>query len=207
MRIIFLLKSVSITLNTVLGFWAFISLVFIFAPVALAANASAVEVRIATLGKGTTTQHQARQTRKLASYIQEQFAVTEDRAAIIVAEAIRRSAEHDDLYPELILAIIAVESTFKEEAVSASGAQGLMQIMARFHPEKVAAIGGAQALFDPQKNISTGSKILIDYLDASNGNLRQALLRYNGSLAKPTSRYPDKVLRIYNKMRRVTELS
>jgi soluble lytic murein transglycosylase-like protein len=112
------------------------------------------------------------------------------------------------LEPELILAIIAIESTFRVRAVSVKGARGLMQVMPKAHPKKVKEIGGLSALFNPQKNIHTGARILVDYLKMSRGNLREALLRYNGSHKNPKSRYADKVLYAYqeiNKMANVKE--
>jgi soluble lytic murein transglycosylase-like protein len=111
------------------------------------------------------------------------------------------------LKPELILAIIAIESTFRARAVSVKGARGLMQVMAKAHPKKVKAIGGIHALFNPQKNIHTGAKILAGYLKMSHGNLRKALLRYNGSHKNPKSRYADKVLYVYQEIKQVANLS
>lgn len=137
---------------------------------------------------------------KLSNYIEKKYRISPRKANTIVAEAIRNGKEHN-LDPELILAIIAVESTFRERAVSRVGARGLMQVMPKYHPKKVREIGGANALFDPKKNIYTGSKILVSYLAKSRGNLRRALLRYNGSLGRK-SRYPDRVLQEYNRLKR-----
>lgn len=150
-------------------------------------------------------QFRADQIRNLTDYIQKTYRVASDKALTIVTEAISNGVKYD-LDPELILAIIAVESTFREDAVSHVGARGLMQVMPRWHPEKIKEIGGAHALFDPKKNIYTGSKILVKYLAWSGGNLKRALLRYNGSLSIPNSRYPDKVLRIYNDLRQINSL-
>jgi soluble lytic murein transglycosylase-like protein len=139
----------------------------------------------------------------LSSYIQRRFKVSEPRARRIVAEAIRNGQRHQ-LEPELILAIIAVESTFNERAVSRAGARGLMQVMPGYHRDKVREIGGTQALFDPAKNIHTGSQILAKYRDNHSGNLRRALLSYNGSPHLRRSSYADKVMRVYRDLRRVT---
>ncbi|MEZ5583206.1 MAG: lytic transglycosylase domain-containing protein [Candidatus Competibacteraceae bacterium] len=76
-----------------------------------------------------------------------------------------------------------------------------MQVLPRSHPRKIREIGGASALFDPSKNIHTGSRILSDYLRKSGGNLRNGLLRYNGSYGT-RSRYADKVLRVYNRLKK-----
>jgi len=140
---------------------------------------------------------------RLSSHIQKTYRVSKRKADQIVTEAFRSAKQHG-VDTELILAVIAVESTFRERAVSHKGARGLMQIIPRYHPKKVRAIGGVRALFDPRKNIDTGSKILVQYLKLSRGNLRRALLRYNGSLGNPRSPYADKVLRVYRTLRKVT---
>lgn len=142
----------------------------------------------------------------LASYIKERFKISEGKAAMIVSEAFRHGMKQG-LQPELILAVIAVESRFKEKAVSPAGARGLMQVLASAHSKKVKKIGGLPALYDPRKNISLGTHILAQYKDVSNGNIRRTLLRYNGSLGKAKSRYPDKVMRVYKQMKSTARLT
>jgi len=147
-------------------------------------------------------EQKAAQIERLTGYIRETFNVSHNKTVAIVSEAIYHAQQHD-MQPELVLAIIAVESTFKNDAVSPVGARGLMQIMPRAHPKKVKAIGGVDALFDPKKNIATGVKILNEYLNRSKGNLRQALLRYNGSLSDGNSPYAKKVMSIYKKLKQI----
>lgn len=142
----------------------------------------------------------------LTGFIRDKFNIPQSKASAIVTEAIRNGRKRD-LQPELILAVIAVESTFKEKAVSPAGARGLMQVLPDAHPKKVKSIGGLKALYDPKKNISVGTHILAQYLDLSAGNLRRTLLRYNGSLRDSRSRYPEKVLRVYNQMRNTAKLN
>ena len=149
-------------------------------------------------------ERRAAQLERLTSYIKETFNLTHNKTVAIVSEAIYHAQRHD-LQPELILAVIAVESTFQEKAVSPVGALGLMQIMPTAHPKKVKAIGGVDALFDPKKNIATGVKILDEYLSMSKGNLRKALLRYNGSLLHRDPPYARKVMSVYRQLKRVTE--
>ena len=143
-----------------------------------------------------------RKVARLSKHIQSKYRIPEARAQRIVREAIRNGKRHD-MDPELILAVIAVESTFKEHAVSRVGARGLMQVMPGSHKGKVRKIGGTRALFDPAKNIHTGSQILVEYLADHSGDLRRALLNYNGSLGTRSS-FPDKVIRIYRGLQRVT---
>jgi soluble lytic murein transglycosylase-like protein len=142
---------------------------------------------------------------QLINHIRKKYRVSQSKASAIVTEVFRSGVQHG-LEPELILAVIAIESTFRVKAVSVKGARGLMQVMAKAHPKKVEEIGGISALFNLQKNIHTGAKILADYLKISRGNLRKALLRYNGSLKNPNSRYADKVLYVYQEIKKVATL-
>jgi len=98
-----------------------------------------------------------------------------------------------DLPPELVLAVIEVESDFNHWAISATGAQGLMQVM----PFWLKEIGRPNDnLFQPSTNLRLGCTILKYYLDMEKGRLGPALARYNGSHGK--SEYPDKVFAALN---------
>lgn len=151
-------------------------------------------------------QQRADQMGRLTDYIANTYRVGEDKAVAIVAEVAYFSEKYQ-LAPELVLAIIAVESSYRVQAVSHAGARGLMQIMPRAHPEKIRDIGGIQALFHPKRNIATGCRILLEYLDRSEGDLNEALLRYNGSLSDPTERYANKVMRYLRKLQGIASLS
>ncbi len=162
------------------------------------------------VGKAAATKSQRlapheERVRRLTRHIEDQYSVPARRARTIVDTSFAKGAELR-ISPELILAIIAVESTFRERAVSRAGARGLMQIVPKWHPEQIRDIGGAQALFDPRKNIHAGTQILAKYLHLSRGNMRNALLRYNGSLKNPRSRYADKVLRRYRSLRQASSV-
>ena len=139
---------------------------------------------------------------RLSRHIQDRYQVPGHRADTIVREAVDNGSRHR-IDPELILAVIAVESTFKERAVSRCGARGLMQVMPGSHDRKMQQIGGSHQLFDPAKNIHIGSWILVSYLDDHDGNLRRALLSYNGSLSSRSS-FPERVMRVYRDLQRVT---
>jgi len=94
-----------------------------------------------------------------------------------------------ELPPELVLAVIEVESNFDRYAVSVAGALGLMQIM----PFWLNEIGRPDDnLLHTDTNLRYGCTILRFYLDKENGDLRRALGRYNGSLGK--RKYPNKVI-------------
>lgn len=102
---------------------------------------------------------------------------------------IRAEARLAGLAPEIVLAVIQVESAFKADAVSPAGARGLMQVM----PFWKRVIGRADDdLLDPGTNLRYGCTILAHYLRLENGDLTRALARYNGSLGETW--YPERVM-------------
>ena len=107
---------------------------------------------------------------------------------IEILEAVHREAVRAKLPPEMILAVIDVESGFQRYAVSRANAQGLMQIM-RFWLKELEMPG--HSLLDIQDNIRMGCTILRYYYDMENGNWNRALARYNGSLG--SQKYPNLV--------------
>lgn len=114
--------------------------------------------------------------------------VTDDKERLAILQATHYEATRVKLAPELVLALMEVESGFDRFAISKVGARGLMQIM----PFWLQELNQPQAnLFAISTNLRFGCTILKHYLDKENGNLRRALARYNGSLGK--RHYPDKV--------------
>lgn len=98
------------------------------------------------------------------------------------------------LPPELVLAVIQVESAFQAEAVSSAGAVGLMQIM----PFWIRELGlPADDLKDPWRNLRYGCTILAHYLAVERGDLTRALARYNGSLGQTW--YPERVMHAWQR--------
>jgi hypothetical protein len=91
--------------------------------------------------------------------------------------------------PQLVLAVIDVESAFDPFAVSYAGAVGLMQVMP-FWPSELGL--ERSDLIDIDLNVRMGTSILAYYLERERGDYRRALARYNGSLGRRT--YPDLVL-------------
>jgi soluble lytic murein transglycosylase-like protein len=104
---------------------------------------------------------------------------------------VRYEALRAGLDPQLVLAVIEVESRFRKYAVSRSGARGLMQVMP-FWVQQIGAPG--QDLFQERMNLRYGCTILRHYLDQEHGNLANALARYNGSLGQAA--YPNRVLKV-----------
>jgi soluble lytic murein transglycosylase-like protein len=122
-------------------------------------------------------------SQRLANQVED----AEERIEILTL--VHLEAARVELPPELILAVIEVESNFDRYAVSVAGALGLMQIM----PFWLNEIGRpSDNLLHTDTNLRYGCTILRFYLDKENGDLRRALGRYNGSLGK--RKYPNKVI-------------
>ena len=120
--------------------------------------------------------------------------VPDPRMRIEMLKLVHYEARRVDIEPELVLAVIEVESRFDEYAISVSGARGLMQIM----PFWLDEIGiSDNNLFKIRTNLRMGCTILRYYIDMEPKNLGRALARYNGSLGKTV--YPNKVVKALQK--------
>lgn len=91
-----------------------------------------------------------------------------------IDQMIERVAEKVSLAPELIRAVVTVESSFDPTAVSHAGAQGLMQLMPGTATEL-----GVKDSFDPLENLTGGSRYLSQLLKKYSGDLDRALAAYN----------------------------
>ncbi len=119
--------------------------------------------------------------------------VKDPKTRITMLKLVHYESKRVNIAPELVLALIEVESAFDEFAISVSGARGLMQIM----PFWLDEIGlSDKNLFKIRTNLRMGCTILRYYLDIESGNLTRALARYNGSLGK--YKYPNKVMKALN---------
>ena len=115
---------------------------------------------------------------------------------------LHHNATQHDLPPEMVLAVINIESAFKPYAISSAGALGYMQIMPFWRNE----IGRPDDnLMDFKTNLKYGCAILAHYLKREKGNWTRALARYNGSLGKTW--YPEKVMNAWQKRWFVRNLS
>ena len=120
---------------------------------------------------------------KLKRYIED----PEER--FFVLRSVHREAKRAQLEPELVLAVIQIESAFDPYAVSRVGAQGMMQVMPFWKKE----IGRPDDnLINLETNLRYGCTILKYYLDKEKGKIATALARYNGSYG--SYRYSRKVM-------------
>jgi len=115
--------------------------------------------------------------------------VSDPQERIEILKRVHYEASRAELPPELVLAVIDVESNFDRYAISVAGARGLMQIM----PFWLDEIGRPDDnLIHIGTNLRFGCTILRYYMDIEKGDLKRALGRYNGSLGH--RKYPNKVL-------------
>ena len=133
-----------------------------------------------------------REQRAVTEFIAKRYRVAHDATAGFVATAYRAGNEWK-VDPLLILAVMAVESRYNPVAESNMGAKGLMQVIPKFHPEKLVEHGGESALLDPHVNIQVGAQILREYLRRF-GETETALQMYAGAFDEPSSSYAFKVL-------------
>lgn len=87
---------------------------------------------------------------------------------------VNEAASEFKLDPDLLKAVIAQESGGKPQAVSKSGAKGLMQIM-----DSTAVELNVKNIFDPKENIFAGARYLKELLITYDGDLTLALAAYN----------------------------
>lgn len=120
---------------------------------------------------------------KLKRYVKDH----EERLTIL--RLVHREAKRANLEPELVLAVIQIESAFNPYAVSVVGAQGMMQVMPFWKNE----IGRPDDnLINLETNLRYGCTILRHYIDKEKGNIAPGLARYNGSYGR--DKYPRKVM-------------
>ena len=122
----------------------------------------------------------------MSSRLRSRVKDPEERHKIL--KLVHYEAKRADLPPELVLALIHVESNFDRFAISSAGARGLMQIMP-FWLDEIGRPG--DNLFDIETNLRFGCTILKIYLKRERGDMRKALARYNGSVGK--NWYPARV--------------
>ena len=128
----------------------------------------------------------------LVEHLSRRFYIASTVTERMVAAA-HRAALEVGLDPLLVLAVISVESRFNPIAESVMGAKGLMQIIPKYHLDKLRAAGGEDAVFDPESNIHVGARILQEYVHRT-GTLEAGLQFYNGALRDNTAQYARKVL-------------
>jgi len=128
----------------------------------------------------------------LVEHLSRRFFIASGATERMVVASYRAALEVG-LDPLLVLAVISVESRFNPIAESVMGAKGLMQIIPKYHLDKLRAAGGEDAVFDPESNIHVGARILQEYVHRT-GTLEAGLQFYNGALRDNSAAYAQKVM-------------
>lgn len=125
-------------------------------------------------------------------YVARRYRVSNEVLVPIFLTA-QDSARELGLDPLLIIAVIGVESGFNPFSQSVVGAQGLMQVMPRFHTDKLPENAGELPFFDPVTNVQVGARILRESI-SRNGGLIPGLQQFGGAIQDPDRRYSTKVM-------------
>lgn len=127
------------------------------------------------------------------------------RLARKIVDAAYVSAHENKLAPQLVLGIIAKESSFRNmgnawgtkmkrppRTRNPMKAHGPMQVAGKWHKEKFP--NGQVRWTSHSENIAIGTQIFKEYLVMERGDVKRALQRYNGNLADKSFRYAKGVL-------------
>lgn len=135
---------------------------------------------------GDSTEH-----KRVSTFLARKYKVAADATHWIVNAAFL-AGKDVGVDPLLILAVMAIESRMNPFAESGMGAQGLMQVIPKYHLDKLQELGGRDAILNPVVNIRVGALILKDYLQRF-GGLEQGLRAYSGATGDDYG-YASKVL-------------
>lgn len=158
------------------------------APTSSGDSAAPVDARAASQSR-EAPHHQA-----LAEFLSKRYRVSSEAVERFIRLAYS-AAQMTKLDPLLILAVMAVESSFNPIAESGMGAKGLMQVIPEFHQDKLKTPQGAALnVLDPETNIMVGAKVLREYAAKTGGDYVAALGLYGGTGAVQGNPYASKVL-------------
>ncbi|MEG1202982.1 MAG: lytic transglycosylase domain-containing protein, partial [Comamonas sp.] len=161
---------------------------------------------IAAVDRATATNPQQlpKNQAAVAYWLAKKYRVAPEPLAVLVSEAYQVGKE-TKLDPTLILAIMAVESSFNPFAQSSVGAQGLMQVMTKIHTDKYEHFGGHFAAFDPVTNLRVGVKVLQECIQRA-GSLEGGLKYYVGAANLPSDGgYAAKVMAEHFRIKQVAD--
>lgn len=139
-------------------------------------------------GRTATVPHE--QLDALTGVIARKYRVSRQATREYLRQAWREANRHG-IDPMLLIAVMAVESSFNPVAESHAGAVGLMQVIPRFHTDKFSA--DHESALQPDTNIRIGAKVLQEYIHRG-GGLIPGLQLYNGASNDESNAYANKVL-------------
>ena len=130
--------------------------------------------------------------RSALAYVSRRYHVSTNALLPIFATA-QSAGRELRLDPLLIVAVIGVESGFNPFSQSVFGAQGLMQVVPRFHLDKLPEEADKSAFLDPVINVQVGARVLEESI-RRNGGLENGLQQFGGAINDTSRRYSIKVL-------------
>ena len=138
---------------------------------------------------------------RVAKWVSRKYRVSNGAVREIV-EISFSAGEKFEVDPYVVIAVIAIESSFNPLAESSAGALGLMQVMPLIHRKKFEKYGGFNKSLDVKVNIYVGTEILKNFY-LRYGNYQRALLAYVGVPQNSNSSYPKKVLRLRDRLKKL----
>lgn len=126
-----------------------------------------------------------------AQWLGNKYRVSAPAIGVLIVEADKLSKAYR-LSPNLIIAVMAIESNFHPYIQSEAGAQGLMQVMPVIHAKRFEKFGGKSSLIDPIVSLKVGAEILRDCVKLKGGSETEALRFYFGG-GPSSDLYIDKV--------------
>lgn len=136
-------------------------------------------------------------------YVSKRYRVSTEALEPIFATA-QATGKELRIDPLLIIAVIGVESGFNPFSQSVVGAKGLMQVMPRYHMDKLPEEADRSAFLDPVTNVQVGAKVLHESIRRS-GDVENGLQQFGGALNDPDRRYASKVLAEKQRLEQATQ--
>ena len=133
------------------------------------------------------------------------FTSVQERLIEEVTPIIVEEAQKHNLEPELVAAVIQVESSWYPKAESEAGACGLMQVIPKWNPKPDGTLYTCEELKDPRTNIKAGTAALRRWLNRASGDMHLALCAYNAGnicFKKLRTNYVDRVMDVYYTIKR-----
>ena len=138
---------------------------------------------------------------RVAKWISRKYKVSNEAVREIVEISFNAGGDFE-VDPYVVIAVIAIESSFNPLAESSAGALGLMQVMPLIHRKKFEKYGGFDKSLDVKVNVYVGTEILKNFY-LRYGNYQRALLAYVGVSQNSNSSYPKKVLRLRDRLKKL----
>ena len=161
-------------------------------PLAEASDDELADELPAELSVEPTAEALSPKMRGALDYVSRRYHVSTNALLPIFATA-QEAGRELRLDPLLIVAVIGVESGFNPFSQSVFGAQGLMQVVPRFHLDKLPDEADKSAFLDPVINVQVGARVLEESI-RRNGGLENGLQQFGGAINDPGRRYSIKVL-------------